>query len=486
METIDRRAFLANGVRVGLGLGAFLGLGACGGGHGGSGSPGSVTAQWWVISQPDLELNKKLMAEHKKDLGGASVDIRYITNAQFAQSLQLAKQSNQLPDVTANGLNLPIAQLVANGWFQPLDLPDAAEKYLNTLPLYEGIQKFDGKIYTFPIRGLTPNVIPWFHTDQMSQAGLDPTHPPATYDDFRTACKAIKAKFGGKPTGLMLGLKVASRNETQVELLAQAAGFEGLNGQLFKTGEFAYHSDPYVNAIDFLKSLSTDGYASGGVTVDVKQGQARWAAGETIFYFDGPWIPGNIRSSYPKLEGHYGVGTILVPDGSRQPTVYMKPPGGYYFIPKGAKHPDVANKILGLLASPEYLARQVEVTGNPAPVPEVMKNAKVDAVVQRNVANIVKSAFTAPVAVIGNPDISAVNAAIKPAQPSLGALVQGYFSGDVKDLRGALKKLSDASAKALDDAIAAAKGKGAKVSMDDYVFPNWKPGANFTPEMYKR
>ncbi|MFD1540988.1 hypothetical protein [Nonomuraea guangzhouensis] len=34
--------------------------------------------------------------------------------------------------------------------------------------------------------------------------------------------------------------------------------------------------------------------------------------------------------------------------------------------------------------------------------------------------------------------------------------------------------------------IAAAKSKGAQVSLDDYAFPNWKPRADYLKPMYAK
>jgi multiple sugar transport system substrate-binding protein len=67
------------------------------------------------------------------------------------------------------------------------------------------------------------------------------------------------------------------------------------------------------------------------------------------------------------------------------------------------------------------------------------------------------------------------------ARPGLGEIVQGVFSGDVTDVRAELTKLSDASNRSRDTAIAAAKSKRAKVSRDDFVLPNSKPREDFGP-----
>ena len=67
----------------------------------------------------------------------------------------------------------------------------------------------------------------------------------------------------------------------------------------------------------------------------------------------------------------------------------------------------------------------------------------------------------------------------QPITPNLGQVIQGYLGGDISDLRDALKKLSDANEADREQAMTAAKSGGAEVSMDDYAFTDWKPGADY-------
>jgi multiple sugar transport system substrate-binding protein len=71
---------------------------------------------------------------------------------------------------------------------------------------------------------------------------------------------------------------------------------------------------------------------------------------------------------------------------------------------------------------------------------------------------------------------------ITQAEPTLGAIVQGAFSGQVKDVRGALKTLSEQSAAARDAAIAKVEG----VSTSAWAFPNARRDQDFTAADYAR
>jgi len=62
--------------------------------------------------------------------------------------------------------------------------------------------------------------------------------------------------------------------------------------------------------------------------------------------------------------------------------------------------------------------------------------------------------------------------------------VQGIYTGQLGDAKKAMQDLTDRSDKELDRAIKAAQAKGAKVSRDDYVFPNWDPTKDYTEADY--
>jgi len=85
-----------------------------------------------------------------------------------------------------------------------------------------------------------------------------------------------------------------------------------------------------------------------------------------------------------------------------------------------------------------------------------------------------------PEAVVRNPQVAKAQAAAKPISPDLGNIIQGYLGGDVTDLRAALKQLSASFTADRERAIGVATKAGAKVSLSDYAFPDWKPGVNYT------
>ena len=66
--------------------------------------------------------------------------------------------------------------------------------------------------------------------------------------------------------------------------------FPGFEGLVFATGEFAFHHDTYVTAIEFWKELNDTGLIiPGAINFTVANARTRWAAGTAGFFPDGPW-----------------------------------------------------------------------------------------------------------------------------------------------------------------------------------------------------
>src|SRR5690606_25188987 len=83
---------------------------------------------------------------------GGAVEYTYVQTAKLGQTLQLAKQSDQLPNIHSTaGLGLSTPALIADGWLQPLSWDDQTTSAFGEDGLVEGLHKFDGKIYSFPI-----------------------------------------------------------------------------------------------------------------------------------------------------------------------------------------------------------------------------------------------------------------------------------------------------------------------------------------------
>lgn len=447
----------------------------------------SSTLSWWDHS-PNLEpINKVTFAAFQQRPDGGTVQYTQQQTSKMGQTLQLAKQSGQLPDITtAAGLDgLPLSSLVEGGWFQPLQLDDEAMARLKP-NLFDGFHRIDGKLYTFPLFSMrTHNTALWFNTELVAKAGLDPARPPRTFDDFRAAARKLQdASDGGY--GWICNLGMTDRLGAQVSELAQCSGFLGARGQLFRTGEFAYHDPAYLTAIEFLRSMATDKLmAPGSNTMDDKEARARFATGRVGYYLDGPWCAGVINEKLKVFAPKLGGAGLLTANAGSKPTVYVAPTQGMYHITKSAKDPALASRLLSMATTEEYYTGIAAGMARPPLDLKAIDKAEVLPAYKAVVDSFQHEVFLGPHELLKNPAVSAVQARSKPIKPGLGEIVQGVFSGDVTDPRAELTKLSDTSNRQRDANLAAAKGAGAKVARDDFAFADWTPGVDYGLERYK-
>ncbi|GAA3535236.1 hypothetical protein GCM10022419_013490 [Nonomuraea rosea] len=483
MSAMTRRGFLS---AAGT-LAAVAATGACGGGGGGGAGAGGASLTWWDHQNQLQKAKAQIFGTFAKSPGGVPVQYTYYNPAKMGQALQLAKQSDQLPDIHSNaGLVIPPAALVAAGWAQPLDLSAEATARVQD-SLVEGLHIFDGKIYAFPIFSHQVYVtVPWFNTELVGRAGLDPGAPPKTYDEFRNAARAVQRSAGGSAYGWVWNIGMPDRIGTQVHDLAQAAGFEGGLGVRYKSGEFAFHADEYLDAIEFLVSLRDDKVlVPGANSWNDDVARARWTAGLAAYYFDGPWCPGVALKDTPEFGKKLGVGPILVPEAGATVATYHAPQAGDYWLSPSSKKAAAANTLLGDYFTTEAFSRQVaETMSQPPRDIDAVGKSQAHPAYKKLIGWFRESVFLAPEAVAGNKDVQRVQIESKPVQPTLGDIVQGALTGDVTDVRAALTTLSSDSAKQRDLAIAAAKSKGAQVSLDDFAFANWKPKSDYLKSMY--
>ncbi|MFW6598336.1 hypothetical protein ACQBAU_07265 [Propionibacteriaceae bacterium Y2011] len=290
---------------------------------------------------------------------------------------------------------------------------------------------------------------------------------------------------GGKAGGWIWNIGMPNRLNEQVNVLAQAAGFEGGGGRLYRTGEFAYHDESYLTVIEFLLSMQQDGLLVPGSQTLIDDGaRTRWVGGLAGYYFDGPWCPGVALKNTPEFAESLGVGPILTPDGG-EPTTYRGTQGGEYWLTPTTEMGEQANRLLSeYFTTEDYSVEIANTMSQPPRDLEAVERSNAHPAYKKLITWFADQVFLAPEPIVKNSETTNVGAESKTVKPSLGDIVQGAFSGDVPDVRAALTELSDKANAEHERALAAAKDKGAQIDAADYVFENWQPKADFGPDQY--
>lgn len=476
MSHLSRRSLLGAGLSL-----TALGAGGLLTGCGPSGSGGERDAngpiRWWDHFLPKADLARAQFATFAEG-GGPQVEYTVYNPAEQGKAVQLAKQSNQMPDVfTLAGLETAAIVLKEGNWFSPI-APASAEKIKANLPegsLIEGIHMFDGELYSFPSGSPRTYVtMPWANKSMLEKAGIEASTEPQSYDDLRAAVK--KAQDATGVPGLLLNLNFPARMAQFAHEMAMSAGFEGSGGIEFATGAYNFHHQAYLDVMEFLLSFQKDKLLlAASSTLDARQGRARWAAGDAVWFMDGPFNAGVVAKDFSAFTEQMVVTQLPTPDG-RTPMVYNQPTGGDWWISKSSVLAEQSSALLELFTSEEYSTGQAEAMDAGPIKLEVVADSDALPVFKQCCAWFSEFGKIAPSPVARNAEVAKVTAKIRPVKPDLGVLIQGAFSGDVTDVPAALKQLSDASEKAREAGLAAS---GNTIGVDAWAFTDWKAGEDY-------
>lgn len=478
---VHRRSLLGGLAATSLAA-ALAGCDASGGA--GNGPDAERSLRWWDHFTPLQELQEQTFAAAAQQ-DRITVEHTVHQTAKLGQALQLARQSGQLPDVHSNvGLELPLRQLIADGWYQPLQLPAEVEAALPAEAKVEGVTAFDGELYSFPIFNFRQYwAATWYNAELYAQAGFDPAVPPKTYDEFREASRRIKA-LGTPANGWINNLGAPGRIAEQVNYLAQAAGFPGAaGGTRFVDGEIAIDDDVYVSVIEFWLSLKRDGLLVEG-QFDDNTARTRFAAGQAGFFFDGPWCVGSIKADGERFLDQLAVGPMLVPEAGMEPTAYRGSAGGAFFVSGASTRPELASLVVARMTTPEYVAGLAAYQDQPPSDLTALDRAEVHPAYRTAIDLMGAGTFLQPQAVVRDPEVAEVTASIPATKPDLGAIVQGVFSGQITDIRGALREYAGKLRAAREKAFVDAKSAGSELDESVFAFPNWKPRVDYTADLY--
>lgn len=406
---------------------------------------------------------------------------------QVNQVVPLGIRNGSAPDVFALPQNVPAQTAINEGWVQPLDqlIPNFAawKAAFPATALIPGVHVFDGKVYSWPLnstRRLDKMLIS--NTALVTAAGIDPA-TLTTWDAYRAAAKTLTGK--GKPGTLLTG----DHLHMVVRYLAHSAGWTGVaSGLDMKTGQYAFASEPILQAIDYLKSLVADGsVVPGFLTLKDKDGRAQFAAGIAGTTFNGPWDIPVWKKQTPPFE--YSLHRMPSPEGKEFTIPFAETGANLAWAYAKTPVPEVVGVIMGFLGSVAGQTKMVELTqGNLASlIPEAASKADASLLDPhaRTAAELARTLMrAAPQLEIRTPLASKVNLALKAVQPGFDVIMQGIFSNQITNVKAALTELDSKLNAAMDAAFATAKSGGAAVDRSMLAFPNWDPTKDYTKADY--
>ncbi|GIO41348.1 ABC transporter substrate-binding protein [Paenibacillus apis] len=380
---------------LGLGLVAVLALStaACGGGTGGGNTdkaannkPATGNEQqtqgaeqpgekkvltYWTDDRHDQEYIKELIENfNSTNQDHISVELTVLSE-NYNQSVDIAFASNKAPDI----LRLKSANtemFMKKGYLAPLDsyLTDEMKSKFDGL-LMDGVNRFDGKVYSLPNSGLTLRLV--YNQDLFEKAGI--SGPPASLQDMVDAAKKI-TDYGKKEGiyGFALNFKnPKSAFERSVREILSLSGYQGLGFDL-KTGQFDF--GPYSQVIEYFKQMHEDGsILPGAETLDIDPLRAQFAAGKIGMYLSFSTEPGVYKDQFPTTINWAGA---LAPtlEGKQVGTSEIVSAGTWIGINDKSANKDAAWKFMEYMYADDVLTAYHEKGFGISIVPSIAEKAK--------------------------------------------------------------------------------------------------------------
>lgn len=491
--------------------GGALALAACGTGGGGGGSSatpgvsldfkipdsgadlpkGDITLRWIDSGDQKAEFFKAFFPAYSKKHANIKVQYDATSWNEISQVVTLGVRNGTAPDVFQIPPNVTPGQAKANGWIGALDdiVPNWKEVKKRFPPgiFAPGITDFGGKTYAYPFNSnqRISNLL-LYNQDYLQKAGFDPSSKVLSWDQLRAAAKKTTEQGNGRYYGLIIGMAQTNVLSGVVNTLAEMAGAHG--GEMnWKTGQYNYATDEYIAAVELVLAMKSDGSIfPGTVSIDNPGARGRMPQGLSAMIFQGPW---NIPIWSKQNPGfHLGLGLPPQHDPkSVWPLTYG--PGGantWYFYAKTKLGPVIGDifSYLGTLPGQTIWAH-LDGAGDPAAFPDAFASAKLDPLSAKAVKLAQDYTRLRPDPSAKNTDVDKVLEAQKPITPTFDQTLIGLFTGQIKGVKQAMQDLKARSDASLDDAIKLARQRGANITRDAWVFPDWNPRNDYT-DLYKK
>lgn len=444
---------------------------------GGSQSAGELTYWDWYVSQAPWVENEIKLFEGAHS--GSTVKKTTQVTDKYPDLLALAVRSDTTPSVFMLPKVPVIPEQVKQGWLLPLD-KWADDKWKSRFPegaFVEGVNVFDGKVYSAPFSAPAPSLQLYCHHGVFREAGLTESNGdiklPKTWDDVTKAAETITKKSGGKVFGLGFGNSQNFALAWWIELFTRGAGSAGgTNTVDYRVGKWTYHSDRnYADFLDlFMDWKSNEFIYPNSMSISDEQSRAFFSQGKFGMTVGGVW---NQAAWTENKFTEYSLVTLPSPTGTPQALFYGPPGGAFIGVSAKAKDPDKAFEWFDWLYSKDAGKRWVERGLGLSVYPENNDPALVKFAPFAQYVAISKMALVGPIPAVRNPDVAKVS--VSAVKPDINDVAAGIYTGQIKNIGTALSELQDRLNSALSDAIKAAADKGAKVSADDYVFSDWDP-----------
>lgn len=324
-----------------------------------------VTVWHWMSDRENafLELAKK----YEIDTGVKINFELYAPSDAYTQKVRAAAQTNTLPDIFGIlSEKRDFASFIKSGYVYNLTTEMNSDNGLWKNKLFQkalSVNEFleensfgvEPGIYGVPIDVM--NIQMLYNKDLLKLAGLNPSKPPQTWNEWIAANKNLKEK------GIQ-GLVSGWGEVWMIDCLASNYAFNIMGREkVLDTirGKVPYTDPDWVKVFDLFRQMANeDMLASGVVTMVNKTAEQLFANNRAAFAFNGSWCVNVYKGMNPSLN----YGAMLPPQASdKYPLMIWGGAGSSFMVNKRAKNADKAVKFLKWLTDTEqqvYLAKETQ------------------------------------------------------------------------------------------------------------------------------
>ena len=328
---------------------------------------------WHWMSDREEALNA--LAEKYQSQSGIHVKFDlYAPSEIYSQRVKASAQTNTLPDVYGVlGEKRDFASFINSGYVADLSTAlGQASEFSSAAPDWKGLffQKalavnefLEGNeygvkpgIYGVPIDVTTIQMV--YNKKLYAKAGLDPAHPPATWEEFISHSRTLKAK--GIPRFVSgfgeIWMIEALASNFAMNLMGEEKVFQTYEGKV------PYTDPDWVRVLTLFKQMADEKiFVEGAVTMVNKTAEQTFANERAAYAFNGSWCVNVYKGMNPGLE--YGAFPPPKLDVSRPMKVWGGAGGSFVINDKSPRRQE-AIRFLQWLTAEEQQAFLSEQTVN--------------------------------------------------------------------------------------------------------------------------
>jgi ABC-type glycerol-3-phosphate transport system substrate-binding protein len=452
-----------------------------------------VTLKIKDFSAEQRDFHKQVAEEYHRVRPNVTVEWESIAQAQYNQTLPLAFQSRQAPDIfySTTGGPQAMSQLLSNGWIRPVSpdgkVPDEWMKRWPAGSFQNGINMKDGKVYGFPwqdTRYWGPGYM-YLNKAVFQAAGLDPNKPPATWSELRETCKTIKTRTGKHCLAAPM-----KGGDFQRLWFAMAAGAMTDVFFDYKNGRFDLDDPKLLEVFKFIQGLNRDGYLAPGVN-DKDFSRQQFAAGQAAIYMDGPWMV-SVWQQLGFTSQSYVVAPHPNPDGGARGALSSRNAQNAYWVSSQTQNAAEAWKFLQWMTDPAGYFVQNFLKGSFATLAFADNKKFLNDPAWKQIFKIADTKgfrVNYPEPLLKCPALADSKAftmasTVLPSTREHEVMVSALVNN--KDLAPAAREVAATRQQTLEQQLQKEQSQGLKVSKDCFAFSDWNYNQDFDPKSYPK